>query len=168
LIFQTSQISLEAGALSGSDAGSTRGEIGPPETGRPRFELESVDIWDSANDSLHEGSQRDFVRLVRRVTVKHRRIHKLLKGRKKLAIQRHLIIPKRENPTYLRRERSLIRLREAVLPENAGNRYQVSLDRRFLRKTTTEHARPASKLSAKNQTFLMLKRSPSEGCSTRR
>jgi hypothetical protein len=102
--------------------------------------LESVDIWDSANDSLHEGSQQDFVRLVRRVTVKHRRIHKLLKGRKKLAIQRHLIIPKRENPTYLRRERSSIRLREAVLPENAGNRYQVSLDRRFLRKTTTEHA----------------------------
>src|SRR5271156_3225052 len=57
--------------------------------------------------------------LVRRAIVKRRRIHKLLTGRKKLAIQQHLIIPSRENPTHLRRERSSTRLRGAVPPEDA-------------------------------------------------
>jgi hypothetical protein len=107
--------------------------------------------------------------LVRRVIVKRRRIHKLLTGRKKLAIQQHLIIPSRENPTHLRRERSSTRLRGAVPPEDAESQYQLPLDETFPGKTTTEHARktdnrrsradhdrharPASKLSTKGQTF---------------
>ena len=121
--------------------------------------------------------------LVRRVIVKPRRIHKLLTGRKKLAIQQHPIIPSRENPNHLRRERSSIRLRKAVPPGDAGNQYQLPLDETFPGKTTTEHARktdngrsradhdrharPASKLSTKGQTFPSPKGPPSEGCSTR-
>jgi hypothetical protein len=45
--------------LSGLGAGGTREEIGPPETESPRFKLGSVEPWDSANDALPEGSQRD-------------------------------------------------------------------------------------------------------------
>jgi hypothetical protein len=75
------------------------------------------------------------------VIIKHRRIHKLLTDRKKLAIQQHPIIPRRENPTHLRRGRSSIRLGEAVPPEDARNQYQVPLDETFLRTTATmEHA----------------------------
>jgi len=125
--------------LSDSDAGDTRKEAGPPESESPRFKLGSIEPWDSENDALHEGSQQDPSHLVRRVIVKPRRIHKLLTGRKKLAIQQHSIIPSRENPTHLRRERSLIRLRGAVPPEGAGSQYQLPLDETFPGKTTTEH-----------------------------
>lgn len=170
--------------LSGSDAGGTLEEVGSPETESLRFKLGSVEPWDSANDALHEGSQQDPSRLVRRVIVKPRRIHKLLTGRKNLAIQQHLIVPSRENSTHLRRERSSIRLRGAVPPEDAGSQYQLPLDEIFPGKTTTEHARktdnrrsradhgrhvrPASKLSTKGQTFPTPKGLPNEGCSTRR
>lgn len=101
--------------------------------------------------------------LLYRVIFKQRRTHKLLTGRKKLAIQQHLTIPKRENTTYLRRERSSICSREAVLPEDVGYQYQVPLDERFPGKTITGHARPAFKPSAKSQTIPMPKRLPSKG-----